>query len=103
MKNYFLLLLLVPFISLAKLVTIKKGTPIAASIECWEKLNQSMITNNEDFYNQLVKEYCIVVLSKDLNAYLLEEINWKGMAVLRIPGKISRLYVHSNQLETANL
>ena len=62
-----------------------------------------MITNNEDFYNQLLKEYCIVVLSKDLNAYLLEEINWKGMAVLRIPGKISSLYVHSNQLETADL
>lgn len=96
MRSLILFLALISSILLLSqsLVTIKKGAPVATSVECWKKMNQAVVDNDIAYFENLKKELCYVVLSKDIKVYLID--NSKGMAILRIPGKSTRLYVNSS-------
>ena len=96
MKKLLFFLALISSLSLLSqsLVTIKKGVPVATSVECWEKMNQAVVDNDMVYFENLKKELCYVVLSKDIKVYLIDKS--KGMATLRIPGKSTRLYVNSS-------
>ena len=84
MKTLRILLVLTPIFSFFYLLNIKKDTPVATSVECCEKMNRVAIGKDMAYFNELIKEYRVTVITKDIEVYLVEKI-WKDTSILRIP------------------
>lgn len=94
-KLVFPLLIFFPlFIFSQNLITIKKNTPIATTFECWEKMKESAVSQDQEYFKSLISELCVIILDNDIEVYLVEKKIWRGYAVLRVPGKSTKLYVN---------